>query len=87
MLEKPGGVLQKKVGADSLVPGAWLYADTKQGPQALSPGGGAAQREREREREAFLSVKLLIFLQDSLGQSCPAGLVASSQQARHKQGG
>ena len=54
VLEKREGFLSRRVGEDS--PGAWLPADTKGGPQALSPvwWGGS-------QREAFCSVKLLIF--------------------------
>ena len=40
-------------------PGAWLWAGTKQGTQALSPGGGVAQRERER---GFFVSKMAYFL-------------------------
>ena len=43
VLEKPGGLPSKRIGAEST--GAWLPACTKGGPQALSPGGGEGHRE------------------------------------------
>ena len=45
VLKKQGGCRRsRRVGADN--PGAWLPADTKGGPQTLSPGGGEGHRER-----------------------------------------
>ena len=54
VLEKAGGVLSRKVGAES--PEAWLPAATIGGRQALSPGGWG-----ESQRVAFCSVKVSIF--------------------------
>ena len=51
---KRQGVLSRRVGADS--PGAWLQADTKWGPQTLTPGGWGGS-----QREIYCSVKVLIF--------------------------
>ena len=41
---------------------------------------------RVTERGLLLSQSAYFLLQDSLGQTCPAGLGAESQPARHKQG-
>ena len=81
VLEKPWGFPSRRVGEDS--PGVWLPAGTKARAQSLSPGGG----EGHRERHTFLSKTAYQSLQHSLWQSCPAGLVAGSQPARHKGGG
>jgi len=62
VLEKPGGLPLRRVGEDS--PGTWLPADTKQGRQALTPGGCGGP-----QRNAFSSVKMFIF---SAGQPWPA---------------
>ena len=61
VLEKPGGLPSKRVGAEST--GAWLPAGTKGGPQALSPEGWVGS-----QRGAFCAVKVLIFF---AGQPCP----------------
>ena len=77
MLENPGTFPSRRIRADS--PGAGLLADTKQGPQALSPGEG------HRER-LFCQLNCLLSLLDNLGQSCPEGLATGRQPARRSQG-
>ena len=74
------GTGSKRVREDR--PGIWLPAGIKGRTQDLSPGG----REGHRERH-FAQRNCLFSSQHSLGNSCPGGLVAGSQQARHKGGG
>ena len=76
VLEKTGGLSSRRVGAES--PGAWLPAATMGGGRHYPLGVG---------RVAFCSVKVLISLLDSLGQTYPAGSTAESQPVKHKQGG
>ena len=59
MLEKPGGLLSRRVGGDSLV--VWLPGDTKRGDAALPPGGWGGS-----QTQAFSSVKMLIFVAGEL---------------------
>ena len=76
VLEKPGGSFrQGGFGQKAQMPG------TRGVGQAFNyPLGGG-------EGHSFLfSQSAYFLLQDSLGQTCPAGLGAESQPARHKQG-
>ena len=81
VLDKPGELLSRRVGAES--PGALLPAGTKGGPPVIIPwGGGGGEGHREW---LFAQWKCLFSLQDSLGQTCPAGLAAESQPASQTQ--
>ena len=82
VLEKPGGLPSRRVGAES--PGAWLPAGTKKGRGRgfISWGGGWGGSQRE----PFCSVKVLIFFAGQPWPDMPCRLSgrkpASQTQAR-----
>ena len=80
MLEKPGFFRQGGLGKTAKVSGYQLVP--RGGPRVYALGGAEGHRERH-----FAQRNCLFSLQHSLGQSCPEGLVAGSQPARHKEGG
>ena len=79
VLEKAGGLLSRRVGAES--PGAWLPAATIGGPQVLSPAGWGGS-----QGVAFCSVKVPIFFAGQPWPDMPCRLSArkpaSQTQAR-----
>ena len=84
VLEKPGGFLQRKVGADSLVPG-YMYELVPSRATRLYPLGVGWLRKRERERGFFVS-KMAYFLARQPWPVMPCRLsgqqTASQTQAR-----
>ena len=59
VLQKPGALPSRTVGADNL--GVWLPGDIKRGDAALTPGGWGGSHT-----QAFSSVKMLILVAGEL---------------------
>ena len=76
---KARGLPSRRVEAES--PGAWLPPGTKGSSRLYLLVCGEGHRAR-----LFAQWKCLFSLQDSLGQTYPAGLAAKTQPVRHKQG-
>ena len=80
VLGKPGRLRQGGLAKTSQVSGYQLVP--RGGPRAYPLGGGEGHRKRH-----FAQQNCFFSLQQSLWQSCLAGLVSGSQPARHKKGG
>ena len=80
MLEKAGGSIKEGRGRK---PRGLATSCYHRGAPGIVPWGLG----RVTESGLLLSESAYFLLQVSLGQTCPAGLAAESQPARHKQGG